>query len=269
MKTSLHNQTIVEGDCLNLLDKIPAASVDLVVTSPPYNIGINYGQYSDDKSPEAYLAWMTELAVKLRRVMKPKGSVFLNVGGTGKYPWIPMDVAAAFRASFTLQNHIIWAKSISIKSETFGHFKPINSARYMNNNHEALFHFTPNGNTPLDRLAVGVPYSDKSNLQRWEHAKTDMRCAGNIWHIPYTTVKSKAQKFGHPAGFPVALVERCIQLHGGEKLVVLDPFLGAGTTLVAADNLGHFGLGFEIDPVYVATSIQRLSQNHEATLTYA
>src|SRR6185437_9118017 len=99
---------------------------------------------------------------------------------------------------------------------------------------------------PIDRLAIGVPFKDKSNIARRGHAQ-DKRCAGNVWYIPYETVKSKAQKFNRPAGFPVELPERCIRLTGRDKGVVLDPFLGTGTTLVAAERLGWEGIGIDID----------------------
>ena len=111
--------------------------------------------------------------------------------------------------------------------------------------------------TLINRLAVGVPFKDKSNIARWGHAR-DKRCAGNVWHIPYKTVRSKAQKFDHPAGFPVELPERCIKLHGIEGAVVLDPFLGAGSTLVAAERLDCEGIGIEVDCHYAQTAVTRL-----------
>ncbi len=257
-KWRIGNQTVRLGDCLKLLEATPAEAVDVVVTSPPYNIGIAYKSY-DDRRPRAdYLAWLTRIGEQLARVMKSEGSFFLNVGGTGADPWIVMDVANAFRDTFVLQNHITWVKSVSIGDDTVGHFKPINSRRFLNNNHEAIFHFTKSGVVGVDRLAVGVPYKDKSNIARWKHAKADRRCAGNTWFIPYETVQSKSQKFDHPAGFPIGLPDRCIRLHGVADAVVLDPFLGAGTTLVAAERLGLKGIGFELDPSYATIAAARL-----------
>lgn len=253
-------QTVIVGDCLASLAELPAASVDVVVTSPPYNIGVAYNSYADRRPRGDYLGWMTKIGCELRRVMRPDASFFLNVGGTGSDPWIAMDVANAFRDVFVLQNHIIWVKSVSIGDDTVGHFKPISSYRYLNNNHEAIYHFTKGGHVEVDRLAVGVPYKDKSNINRWRHAKQDKRCAGNTWFIPYETVRSKAQKFNHPAGFPVGLPERCIKLHGMDDAVVLDPFLGAGTTLVAAHRLGLRGTGIELDPDYGDAAIKRLKE---------
>ena len=251
--------TIIQEDCLVAFEAIPEGSVDVVVTSPPYNLKIGYGSYKDNLPRDAYLDWISELASKIHTVLKINGSLFLNVGSTGLDPWIVSDVSDRFRALFQLQNHIVWVKSISIESDTVGHFKPINSKRFLNNNHEAILHFTKTGEVPLDRLAVGVPYKDKTNVSRWDHAKADLRCAGNTWFIPYETVRSKSQKFNHPAGFPVALPERCIRLHGVTGAIVLDPLMGTGTTLVAAARLGCIGIGFEIDPDYVRVALERLS----------
>ena len=250
-------QTIFQGDCLTRLGAIRDGSVDVVVTSPPYNIGINYRSYEDRMPRDMYLAWLAEIGRELFRVLAEGGSFFLNVGGTGSDPWLVMDVAGAFRGVFQLQNHITWVKSLAIGDDTLGHFKPITSRRFLNNNHETIFHFTKSGHTEIDRLAIGVPFKDKSNIARWGHAN-DKRCSGNVWFIPYETVRTKAQKFNHPAGFPVALPDRCIRLHGSGPLVVLDPFLGTGTTLVAAQRLGCDGIGIEIDAGYVSAAITRL-----------
>jgi site-specific DNA-methyltransferase (adenine-specific) len=257
-RPSIGQQEVILGDCLVELLKLPQESVDVVVTSPPYNIGIAYRSYEDRRPRAEYLEWLTAVGRQLIRVLRPEGSFFLNVGSTNSDPWVAMDVASAFRDIFVLQNHIAWVKSVSIGNDTHGHFKPITSPRYLNQNHEAIFHFTKAGTTEIDRLAVGVPFKDKSNIARWGHAR-DKRCAGNVWFIPYKTVKSKAQKFDHPAGFPVELPARCIRLHGVKgATVVLDPFLGAGSTLVAAASLGCKGIGIEMDPEYAEISVARL-----------
>ncbi len=248
---------ILLGDCLRVLREVSTASVDVIVTSPPYNIGVAYRSYDDRRPRREYLDWLRQVAGELRRVLKPEGSFFLNVGSTSSDPWISMDVAGAFRDSFTMQNHILWAKSVTIRGNSIGHFKPITSRRFLNHNHESIFHFTATGRVELDRLAVGVPFKDKSNIARWGHA-ADLRCAGNVWFIPYKTVRSKTQKFNHPAGFPVELPQRCIQLHGLANPMVLDPFLGAGTTLIAAEQLGARALGIEVDAHYAEIAAERL-----------
>ena len=251
-------QRLLTGDVLDRLRTLPNASVGVVVTSPPYNIGVLYNAHADRLPRTDYLGWMREIATELRRVLTPAGSLFLNIGNTSSDGWIAYDVAAQFRDAFVLQNTITWVKSISIGDDSFGHFKPVTSQRFLNNAHETIFHFTPTGHVAIDRLGVGVPFKDKSNIARWGHAR-DRRCAGNVWFIPYDTVRSKAQKYDHPAGFPVALPERCIRLHGDPEATVLDPFMGAGTTLIAAEKLGQRGIGIDIDPVYVRAAAGRLA----------
>ena len=207
------DQTIHVDDCVTVLAALPEKSVDVVVTSPPYNIGLKYASYDDGGSRAEYLAWLTDVALLLKRVLKDDGSFFLNIAGTSSDPWIAPDAASAMREVFRLQNSIIWVKSLSIGDDTFGHFKPVNSQRFLNHTHEHVFHFTKEGKTPLDRLAVGVPFKDKSNIARWGHER-DRRCAGDVWFIPYETIRSKAQRDHHPSPFPVALPERCIALAG-------------------------------------------------------
>ena len=80
------------GDCLTLLQVMPAASVDAVVTSPPYNLGKKYNVHNDTMPEAAYLAFMGDVARELRRVMKPHGHMFLNVGWNTKHPWRSIDV---------------------------------------------------------------------------------------------------------------------------------------------------------------------------------
>jgi site-specific DNA-methyltransferase (adenine-specific) len=255
---SIGRHEIIVGDCTTVLPAMPPVSVDVVLTSPPYNLGTEYRSYDDRKPREQYLQWMHDIGLLIQPILKSTGSLFLNVGSTNQDPWLAYDVANALRSLFVLQNHIIWVKSISIGQDSVGHFKPINSRRFLNQNHESILHFTHAGEVPIDRLAIGVPFKDKSNIERRGHAQ-DLRCAGNCWFIPYETVQAKWQKFNHPASFPVELPMRCLKLHGGPEMVVLDPFLGSGTTLVAAERLGHRGIGIELDQQYVDAAMTRLT----------
>lgn len=256
-------QDVRLGDCLAGMRRMGAGSVDVCVTSPPYNIGTAYASHDDRMPRESYLRWMGRVAAAVARVLRPDGSLFLNVGATCADPWSAWEVAGAFRRAFVLQNHVTWVKSASVGDDTVGHFKPVNSRRFLNNNAESVFHLTKSGGVAVDRLAIGVPFKDKGNIARRGHA-SDRRCAGNVWIVPYETVSSRAQKFGHPAGFPVALALRCIRMHGREGAVVLDPFLGAGTTLVAAARLGLPGIGFEVDRAYAEAAAARIAAEARA-----
>src|SRR4029453_495130 len=95
-----------------------------------------------------------------------------------------------------------------------GHYKPINSRRFLHDCHEFVFHFTPGGNTPLDRQAVGVRYQDQSNVARWPTAAGGGRCRGNPWFTPYDPIQSREKARPHPATFPPKLPEMCLRLHG-------------------------------------------------------
>lgn len=256
-------------DCLaGLNENLEEKSVDVVVTSPPYNIGINYSRYRDSLPREEYLAWIEKIGQSVKRVLADDGSFFLNVGNKPKDQWIAWDVACVLRRHFVLQNVIHWVKSIAISKKdvgdypniagdiAVGHFKPIVSNRFLNDCQEYIFHFTKNGDVRLDKLAVGIPYQDKTNIGRWKAAKEDRRDRGNTWFIPYETVRSKKDR-PHPATFPVMLPEMCIKLHGRARLAV-DPFAGIGSTAVACKNLGIAFVGFEIDREYLDAAILRL-----------
>ena len=170
---------VLLGDCKTRLRSMEAESVDVCVTSPPYNIGVAYQSHNDRMLKAEYLAWMADMAAEIARVLHPDGSFFLNVGGTNVDPWIANEVAQHFTNTFRVQNEIVWVKSVTVGGETFGHFKPITSKRFLNNNLESIFHSTKNGKTPIDRLSIGVPFKDKTNIARWGHTK-DRRCDGNV-----------------------------------------------------------------------------------------
>ncbi len=254
---------LYRGDCLRVMERLPAASVDVVVTSPPYNIGLAYRSYGDRRAEQDYLDWMLKVATGIRRVMRPDASFFLNITGSSAMPWLPFELIVRLRGLFRLQNHITWVKSISIGDETVGHFKPINSARYLHRNHEHVFHLTQDGAVPLKRLAVGVPFKDKTNIARRGHAQ-DLRCRGDSWFIPYETVRNRSQKFDHPGTFPIMLPRMCVRLHGKPSPVVLDPFMGTGTTLLAAEQEGARGIGIDLDAGYVGIARSRLLASMKA-----
>jgi site-specific DNA-methyltransferase (adenine-specific) len=251
-------------------ENVKEGSVDVVVTSPPYNIGVRYGSYIDSMPRAKYLEWIERVGIAAKRALADDGSFFLNVGNKPKDQWIAWDVAAVLRKHFVLQNVMHWVKSIAInKSDVgnypnisgdiaVGHFKPIVSNRFLNDCHEYIFHFTKTGDVRLDKLAIGIPYQDKTNIGRWKSAVADLRDRGNTWFIPYETIKSKSDR-PHPATFPEKLPEMCIKLHGGAKLV-MDPFAGIGSTAAAAINLGSSFVGFEIDKDYLETAISRLQR---------
>jgi len=145
-----------------------------------------------------------------------------------------------------------------------GHYKPINSDRFLNDCHEFIFHFTPDGATSLDRLALGVPYQDQSNIARWRSAAQGLRCRGNTWFIPYETIQRRDRDRPHPATFPSQLPEQCLRLHGvGRINVAMDPFTGLGSTAVACARLGVNFIGADIDEVYLSEAAARMQETFD------
>jgi site-specific DNA-methyltransferase (adenine-specific) len=259
------------ADCLDVFRQLPARSVDVIVTSPPYNLGIRYSTYRDTLTGDQYLEWTREWVGAAARVLKPDGSLFLNVGTRPSDPWTALDVAQAARSHLQLQNIIHWIKSIAIDQDAagasagltrdlaIGHYKPINSNRFLNDCHEFVFHFTPEGGTRLDRLALGVPYQDPSNIARWRAGADGVRCRGNTWFIPYETIQRRDRDRPHPATFPSRLPEQCLRLHGLPRIeTAMDPFTGLGSTAVACARLGVKFIGADIDEAYLAEAAERV-----------
>lgn len=219
------------------MTEIEDESIDLIVTSPPY------------KDADGYSATLIgKVAKELYRVMKPNTSLFVNFGQLAGAKSRPLKCATLFESYFEWVDTIIWVKSNPFEG---GHYTPINSDYRMNNMWEYIFQFSK-GKAKIDRLSLGVPYLDKSNIKRYgtygeNQAKQDLRCAGNVWYVGYPTVQKKQQK-PHKDMFPDEIPRRCIKLAGLPKgSVILDPFMGSGTTGKVASEMGHNAIGYEIN----------------------
>lgn len=264
---------VYNQDCIGFMKKIDPGSVDVIVTSPPYNLEKKYTKYKDNVKRADYIEWIGYVANESSRVLKSDGSFFLNIGGKPSDPWFAFDVAKEFSKHFILQNVIHWVKHISLPQDesvkthplngdiSFGNFKPINTNVYLNQCHEYIFHFTKSGRILLDKLSIGVPYQHKSNVTRWKAKGRDIRDRGNVWFIRYPNKQGQFQKILHPAEFPEKLPYLCIKLHGIKKdMVVYDPFIGIGTTALASIELGVNYIGTDIDEKYVEIANNRIKQ---------
>jgi site-specific DNA-methyltransferase (adenine-specific) len=252
---------------------LPAGAASVVVTSPPYNLGVAYSTYRDRRPRSEYLAWLGKVGVAVQRALAPKGSFFLNVAGAPKDPGLPFEIARVVGRELTLQNVIHWVKSISIDREAVGrthglkrglavgHYKPVHSERYLHGAHEYILHFTHDGDVPLDRLAIGVPYADDSNVGRWHSGRSGLRDRGNTWFLPYRTIQRRKTDRPHPATFPPELPEWCYRLHGVERIrLAVDPFVGIGASAIAAGRLGLPFVGFDVDAAYLEEADRRLGR---------
>lgn len=238
-RSVLERSFFVLGDAIEVMRTMDTDSVGAIVTSPPYNIGIDYGAGNDKLDREAYSkftrAWIAE-ALRIAPV------AVINFGAPTSEPMRLAEFMLDASEVAVVQQHIVWAKAVSTDTLSVGHFKPVNSKRYITNVHESVFIVSRDGSYALDRLAVGVPFKDKSNINRFSSNKGDVRCRGNVWLVPYPTTTKGLQ---HPATYPVALARMMLQIVG-TPATVCDPFVGTGTTLIAAEELGASGIGIDL-----------------------
>jgi site-specific DNA-methyltransferase (adenine-specific) len=212
---------------------------DCVVTSPPYNIGVKYENgLNDNLSQLAYNKFTNYWVSESLRVAPV---IVVNFGAKTSNQLALAHFALECSKVGVVQQVITWVKSIYVRGRTYGHFKPVNSNFYLANMYEHIYVVSRDGKRSLNKLKVGVPYQDKSNIARRGH-KLDRRDRGNVWFVEYETRQAKLK---HPATYPVELAELMIKLvtTGG---VVLDPFAGTGTTLIAAEKLGLPSVGVDV-----------------------
>ncbi len=259
-KVTLHN-----GDCIELLKNLPDESVDLVVTSPPYCIGKAYEDPHDDI--QTFRKQHTDIFQELYRVVKPGGSICWQVGyHISDKCVIPLDyivyeiftsLSESLDHPLTLRNRIVW---------TFGH--GLNSTTRFSGRHETILWFTKGVQTVFNLDAVRVPqkYPGKRSYCGPNKGKLSGNPLGknpsDIWDIP--NVKAKhVEKTTHPCQFPVAIPQRLIRALTLPDALVLDPFMGSGTTGVAALIEGRRFAGAEIKEEYYEISIERLNDAAE------
>jgi len=261
MNYQLHPQ-----DCLTWMATQPDASVDIIVSSPPYNIGLNYNTYGDKMTADQYLEWQQAVWTQACRILRPTGHLFLNIAPTRRDPLLPYRVADA--VPWRIQNSIVWSKCIEIDGHVRGHGVVTASKKYLPNGHEMVFHFSHKGETAIDIAASSVPYQPAWAADNARRTGRNWRPNVNNWHIPYETCGSfggnrslelKGDK-KHPAIFPRELVRHCLRLAGAQPgQTVYDPFAGTGTTLwVAEKEFGCEAIGTEIDPDYAAFIHERM-----------
>ncbi|CCQ72777.1 DNA methyltransferase [Magnetospira sp. QH-2] len=230
---------------------LPDDSIHLTVTSPPYNVGIGYGENTDDDRPfDDYLDWLRKVFVEIHRVTVVGGRVCININNTGRSPYIPLTAHIHLmmeEVGFLPRGEIIWNKGGGVAGFGWGsHGKPSNPV--LRDVHEYVLVFSKGDycRTDLrDRYRGIKPISsdDFADLTR------------SIWNI----TPEKATRVGHPVPFPVELPRRLIKLYSGEGDLVLDPFMGSGTTGVAAVELDRRYLGFELEGKFIKLAEQRIA----------
>lgn len=242
------------------MSEVPDESVDLIVTSPPYNIDIRYGnktengkitaskavKYSDKMDESEYRESLRSVFSECKRVLKKNGSIWINIKNRYSNGEIitPFWIQDYF-SDYTLKNLIIW--NFDWGGSTNKRFSP----RY-----EFVFWFTKDKTEYTFNLSdVSIPAVN----YRPDRYKSQLKNPSDVWKIPMVS-GNFLERTGHPAQYPEKLVERIVRAGTNKGDVVLDPFIGSGTTAVVAKRLGRKYIGYEIVPEYLEMSNTRLSR---------
>ena len=251
------NQQVVifPGDILRFLKQIPNESIKLIVTSPPYNIG---KEYENKTTLNSYIEQQTKVIKECVRVLSSKGSICWQVGNfVQKGAVLPLDIALApIFSSFNLKmrNRIIW------------HFEHgLHCTKRFSGRYETISWFTKSDDYTfhLDPVRVPQKYPQKKYFKgprAGEYSCNPLgKNPGDLWVIP-NVKHNHVEKTKHPCQFPVELIERLVLSMTDKKDWVLDPFLGSGTSIIAALKHERKGAGAEINKKYVQIAYDRVYQ---------
>lgn len=253
--------TLFEGDCLELLKKIPNESISLIITSPPYNIG---KEYEKKQCLETYIDWQKQVIEECVRVLKFDGSICWQVGNyINKGEVIPLDILIypIFKSfNLKLRNRIIWH---------FGH--GLHAKKRFSGRYETILWFTKSDSYyfNLDPIRIPQKYPLKKHFKGLKKGELSCNPLGknptDVWDIP-NVKHNHIEKTSHPCQFPTNLVERLILSMTKENDTILDPFVGSGTTLVSCLLNNRKGIGSENYSEYINITKSRLSNILEKSL---
>lgn len=267
---------VLQGDCLNVLKKLKASSVDLVYLDPPFftqkkhtlRNRENTKTYSFDdswSSIETYRNYIKERLIECRRTLKPTGSIFLHCDKAASHH-LRVALDEVFGAS-NFQSEIIWS-----------YRRWSNSKKGLLNSHQVIFFYSKTSDFKFNQMYSA--YSPTTNIDqifqkrvRDENGKTKYKIGemggaelidnktgvplSDVWEIPYLNPKAK-ERVGYPTQKPILLLEQIIKLASDEDDVILDPFCGSGTTLVAAKLLNRQYVGIDVSEEAVSLTKERL-----------
>jgi DNA modification methylase len=262
------NGPIVEscicGDARHM-DEVADDSVALVVTSPPYFAGKQYEEELDREGvPGSYLEYLQllrEVFAECKRVLEPGGRIAVNVANLGRKPYrsLAADVMTILQDDLRLlpRGEIIWQKGEGASGScAWGSFRSPTNPVLRDVTERVIVASKGRfgrAKSPKERREAGLPY------QSTIRADDFMALTLDVWDIP----PESATRVQHPAPFPVELPQRLIELYTFAGDLVLDPFLGSGSTVLAARRTGRVGLGYDLDPAYVERARARLAEDDE------
>lgn len=230
------------------MEELPDCSVHLMVTSPPYNVG---KQYDEDLTLDEYRAFLRRVMQEVYRVLVPGGRVCFNIANLGRRPYLPLHaflIRDFLELGFLMRGEIIWDKASSASPSTaWGSWQsPANPT--LRDTHEYILVFCKD---TFSRPLLPGRQPTISSEEFLEFTKS-------VWRFP----AEQATKVGHPAPFPVELPYRCIQLYTYAGETVLDPFMGSGSTALAALHTNRLYVGYETNPEYVRLAERRIQRWH-------
>jgi len=253
---------IHQGDCLEMLARLPDASVHLAFADPPFNIGYDYDTYDDRRTADDYLAWSRRWIGGVQRVLRPDGTLWLAIGD--EYA-AELKVLATRELGFTCRSWVVWYY-------TFG----VNCRSKFSRSHAHLFHlvkdpaaFTFNSDAIRVPSARELVYGDKRANPRgrlpddtWVLRPQDLPAGfgsdEDTWYFPRVCGTFKERSGWHGCQMPEQLLGRIIRASSHPDDVVLDPFAGSGTTLAVAKKLGRRFIGCELSEAYAERIRARL-----------
>jgi DNA modification methylase len=276
--------TILIGDALDRVTDILDGTVQTVVTSLPY-FGLrdygNSGQIGREDTPEEYIANLVSVFAEVRRTLRDDGTLWINIGDTYSskaYPGlkrkdligIPWMLAFALRADgWYLRSEIIWSKPNPMPESVRDRPTRAHEQVFLFSKQPAYFYDADAIKEPAVRGAAGSTFTKgktgsngmgrTSQLERVDH---ELKNARDVWQITPTPFPG-----AHFATMPMTLADRCIRAGSAPGDLVLDPFLGAATTALAASRLGRLSVGVELNPDYAQLSVDRLgAEGFEAAI---
>jgi len=247
----LETNKIYQGDCLEVLRTFPDESINFIVTSPPYNIKIDYGIYKDNLEWKDYYLWCEKWLKELFRVLKSDGRIcinhYLSLGNAKERTAPLMEInSIALKIGFKHHSVAVWQDITLAKRTAWGSWLSA-SAPYIN--------------SPFE----GILIMYKSNWKRRERGKDTIKkedfikLTRGIWKIP--TERKQLTK----ANFPIILPEKCINLLTFERDIVLDCFMGSGTTAIACLKTNRRFVGIELSKEYCKIAEERIQKEVSQT----
>ena len=268
---SVRNSYFTISDCVSTMIGMPDGVVNTIVTSPPYNLDKSYGKYDDNREFSEWEDLINKVSKEAYRVLANNGSFLLNVSpipDNRTKEIIPLDAIAYFifkKNGYYLRNSIVW------------HFNNMqNCTNRLSGRWEAILWFVKDlKNYKFNLEDIRIPYITKNDKRlvggvgrnptdTWNYDVPE----SDFWYFDRVNnmTKNKLGISEHPCIYPTPMIERIIKMTTDKGDVVLDPFLGSGTTIVAAEKLGRIGLGIELDEKYKDMIIKRVNQEVVLTL---